>query len=199
MPDASDGIALPGPGSGTSRPMRGMVALRLALGALWCLNLIYIFDPANQFWTGFSSTASSYESSSLGGGALALFVAGHPTVFAVAIAGVTVYLAVAFLLGLTTRAACLVGAAFNIALLVTQFAQISTFPGATDVGAQPLYLAMYVAIFLGYDRAQFTLDRAVNSAWGRWIANRERRLPGVPQPARVPASNPGGVRAVHSR
>jgi uncharacterized membrane protein YphA (DoxX/SURF4 family) len=157
-----------------------MTALRLALGVLWSLNLVYIFDPANRFWSTFAATAQSFEETTLGGRGFAQFVAAQPAFFAAVIAAVTLYLAVAFLLGLSTRTACLIGGAFNLALLVTQFGQISTFPGATDIGAQPLYLAMYVALFLGYDAPRFTLDRAIADTVARW---RARRLAGRPAAA----------------
>ena len=153
-----------------------MIALRLGLGLLWSLNLIYIFDPANQYWSSFAVTARTFESTSVGGGSLASFVANHAPLFAAAIAAVTAYLAVAFLLGMTCRAACVIGGAFNLALLVTQFGQISTFPGATDVGAQPLYLAMYVALLLGYDPSRLAVDRAIRLAFGN---RRTRGLPGA--------------------
>ncbi|MCI4372983.1 MAG: hypothetical protein L3K02_05015 [Thermoplasmata archaeon] len=158
--------ALPSPWGKTEK---GMTALRLGLGLLWAVNLVYIFDPSNQFWSGFGSTAASYSSQTLGGGGLALFVADHPLLFAGLIAGVTLYLAVAFLLGLSARAACVVGALFNLALLMTQWTQISTFPGSTDVGAQPLYLAMYVALFLGYDSPRYTLDHLLTVPLSRWF------------------------------
>jgi hypothetical protein len=176
-----------------------MVALRLGLGVLWSLNLIYIFDPANQFWAGFASTAGSYAGSSLGGGGLAQFVAVHPSVFAALIAGVTVYLAAAFLSGLTTRWACVIGGAFNVALLVTQFAQVSTFPGATDVGAQPVYLAMYVALFLGYDRSRLTLDRVIDAAVAHRRAKLARFHPGSGFGAKRPTPRPGAAGTFDTR
>jgi len=139
----------------------GTFVLRLGLGAAWALNLIYIFDPANQFFTTFSATATSFGPTSLGGHGLASFVAAYPEVFSGVIAGLTVYLSAAFLLGLTTRVACLVGGAFNLALLLTQFGQISTFPGSTDIGAQPLYLVIYAALFFGRLETLPSVDRLV--------------------------------------
>ncbi|MCI4365209.1 MAG: hypothetical protein L3K10_04000 [Thermoplasmata archaeon] len=178
-------IAGPGLRRPTDLSRRGMLALRLGLGVLWSFNLVYIFDPANQYWSTFRSTAQAYGGLTLGGNGFAVFVAAHSTFFALAIAGVTLYLALAFLLGLSTRAACLIGGAFNLALFVTQWAQITTLPGATDVGAQPLYLAMYAALFLGYEAPRLSLD----SLLSRTLARRSTRRPGA-RPMRSGAVQP---------
>ena|ERR1700686_4778406 len=114
-------------------PRRGNLSLRVGLGIVWSLNLMYIVDPANQFFSTFDNTAASFGSSTLGGPALASLVARFPVPFEILIAGVTAYLAAAFLLGITTRWACIVGAGFNLVLLLTQFGGISTIPGSTDV------------------------------------------------------------------
>ena len=134
---------------GTTGARRGSLALRFGLGIIWSLNLIYIVDPASQYFSTFSKTAASFGSSTLGGPALASLVARSPVPFEILIAGVTAYLAAAFLLVITTRSACIVGAGLNFVLLLTQFGGIATIPGSTDVGPQPLYLVMYVATFLG--------------------------------------------------
>jgi uncharacterized membrane protein YphA (DoxX/SURF4 family) len=186
MDAASPTDATPVSGVAPTRASRGMLVLRLGLGALWAANLIYIFDPANQYWSGFAGAAQSFEGQSLGGGGFAQFVAIHPVFFAALIAGVSVYLAIAFLLGLSTRAACLIGGAFNLALFVTQWAQVSTIPGGTDVGTQPLYLAMYVALFLGYEANRFTLDYAVRGVWIRWRARNRPRPTTEPDAAGAP-------------
>jgi hypothetical protein len=155
----------------SSRSGLGLNALRLGLGTVWAANLVYIFDPANQYWPMFSTAAASYGSQSIGGSQFANFVASYPTVFAALIAAVTVYLAFSFLLGFSTRLACLVGFGFSLALFVTQWAEISTFPGGTDIGAPPLYMAMFVALYLGYDAPRFTLDRWILG----WSARRAVR------------------------
>jgi uncharacterized membrane protein YphA (DoxX/SURF4 family) len=169
--------------TGTSKLRRasnGMLALRVGLGVIWAINLIYIFDPANQYWSGFQSSAASYAAQTLGGGGFATFVAAHPSLFAIVIAAVTVYLAVAFLFGLTTRLACVVGFGFTFALFLTQWAQISTFPGSTDVGTQPLYLAMFVALFIGFEAPRLSVDAFLAS----WYARRSRTsLSDAPAPA----------------
>jgi uncharacterized membrane protein YphA (DoxX/SURF4 family) len=160
----------PPPAAPSRRASNGMLALRVALGVIWSINLIYIFDPANLYWSGFQSSAASYAGETLGGGGFATFVAANPSIFAIVIAAVTVYLAIAFLLGLTTRLACVVGFGFTFALFVTQWAQISTFPGSTDVGTQPLYLAMFVALFIGFEAPRLSID----GLFADWSARRAR-------------------------
>jgi hypothetical protein len=142
---------------------RGVLALRLGIGLVWTTNLVFIFDPQNAFFTSFSSTAASYAPVSLGGSGFPTFVAAHPLLFSSLIAGVTLYLAVAFLLGVTTRLACFVGAGFAIALLVSQFGATFNIPGGTDVGPMPLYLAAYFAMIVGHAERYFSLDAAVMS------------------------------------
>src|SRR5580658_3416292 len=80
---------------------RGLVALRLAIGMVWALNLIFIFDPQNQFFPTFAATAGSFAPQSLGGAGFPTFIATHSFAFSILIAGVTLYLAIAFLLGFT--------------------------------------------------------------------------------------------------
>ena len=123
--------------------------LRLGMGIVWALDLIFILDPANQYFSSFSSVAQGYSSQSLGGAALPNYVAAHSLVFAWLIALVTAYLAVAFLFGLTTRLACIVGAASSVFFLWTQFLMTFMIPGGTDVGAHPLYLLIYLVLFVG--------------------------------------------------
>gem|GEM_PF-4927179 len=79
---------------------RGLLVLCLSVGIVWALNLIFIVDPANQFFSSFEATANGFASQSIGGAALPDLVASHPAVFAPLIAAVTAYLAVAFLLGI---------------------------------------------------------------------------------------------------
>jgi uncharacterized membrane protein YphA (DoxX/SURF4 family) len=151
---------------------RGLVALRLGIGLVWAVNLIFIFDPQNHFFSTFASTASSFSSVSLGGTGFPAFVASHPALFSVLIAGVTLYLAVAFLLGLTTRLACGVGAGFAIALLVSQWGATFVIPGGTDVGPMPIYLGVYLALAVGHAGRYFSLDAVIAARW----AGRKSRL-----------------------
>jgi uncharacterized membrane protein YphA (DoxX/SURF4 family) len=164
-----------------SRPVltaaeRGIFALRLSIGLVWALNLIFIFDPQNAFFATFAATAGSFAPVSLGGAGFPAFVAAHPMFFSIAIAAVTLYLALAFLLGLTTRFACLVGAGFALLLLISQFGAKFYVPGGTDVGPMPIYVATYVALALGGAERYLSLDAAL-SARGYW---RRLGLPSVP-------------------
>lgn len=140
-----------------------MALLRLGFGGIWAANVVYVADPANDFFSSFSQVAASFGASSLGGTGVASFVAANPEFFALLIAGLTVGLAVAFLSDVAVRAACVVGAAFNIVLLATQWALVATVPGGTDVGPQPLYLVGYAAIFWGYEPGVLSLASSVLS------------------------------------
>jgi hypothetical protein len=175
--------ARPRGGGAPFTPAWGITVLRVGLGIIWSLNLLYILDPANQFFPTFTRTASSFGSSTLGGPSLPSFVARFPLPFELLIAGSTAYLAVALTAGITTRLACLVGAVFNVVLLLTQFATITTFPGSTDVGPQPLYLVMYLAVFLGSPTGDFS--------WTRWATGIPRTRPeSSATPAFVSSSEP---------
>lgn len=143
-------------------------ALRVGLGMVWSINLVFVVDPGNQFFRTFASTAISYAPQTLGGPAVAQFVAAHAAVFAWVTAILTGYLAVALLLGLTTRLACWVGALFSVALLLTQFVSTFGLPGGTSVGPHPLYLVMYVILVLGGAGRYFAVDRWV------WATGRAR-------------------------
>jgi uncharacterized membrane protein YphA (DoxX/SURF4 family) len=167
--------------------------LRVGVGVVWGLNVLFIVAPANAYFTTFQSAASAYEPTSLGGPGLAQFFATYPTFFAWVIAGVTVYLAVAFLLGLTTRLACVIGAVFSIGFLVTQYTATFSVPGSNDVGAHPLYLLIYLVLFVGGAGLRFSLDRWVWRRGGRAVPRIYRwfgapRDPDLPPP---PAPNPG--------
>jgi hypothetical protein len=140
------------------RARMALTALRLGLGLIWSLNLLFVFAPTNQFFSTFSLTAQGFGPSTLGGPWLASFVAAHPLWFSAVVAGITLYLAVAFVLGWTTRAASVIGAIFSIILLLTQFGSVFAFPGGTDVGPHPLYLAIYVTLFLSPRDLPFSLD-----------------------------------------
>jgi hypothetical protein len=134
--------------------------LRIGLGAIWLANLVFVVDPANQFFASFATTAQSYGPSTpaiLGGSSLANLVAAHTGLFAALIALATGYLAVAFLLGVTVRPALVVGTVFTTLLLVTQWGQTFVFPGGTDVGPMPLYLLMYGILWVGGAGTYLTL------------------------------------------
>jgi uncharacterized membrane protein YphA (DoxX/SURF4 family) len=155
-----------------------MVALRVSLGVIWATNLIFIADPANRFFSSFAATANSYAPSSLGGSGFPAFVAANPGFFAGLIAAVTLYLTLAFLLGLTTRLACVVGAAFAVVLLVSQFGTTFVIPGGTDVGPMPIYLAGYVALLIGRSDRQWSLDLWLSRRPFRWRLTVPSRRPG---------------------
>jgi len=160
---------------------RALLALRLGIGVIWTLNLVYVLLPANSFFPAFADTASSFGPTTLSGPGIATYVASHSGFFSVGVAVVTAYLAAAFLLGASTKVACLVGAGFNVTLLVTQFGQIAMIPGATDVGPQPLYLAIYVALFLSAGIEPLSMDRWFARA--RLAASRRYELTAEPAPA----------------
>ncbi|MCI4330943.1 MAG: hypothetical protein L3K19_03750 [Thermoplasmata archaeon] len=144
------GVHLPAPSRVESdRGNRStFTVLRLSLGVAWALNLVFILDPANAFFATFADTASGFGPTSVGGGGLARFVAGHSALFALLIAGTTAFLAVAFLTGRATRLGCVVGLSFNSVLLLTQLGSVAVMQGGTDIGPQPLYLAMYLALLV---------------------------------------------------
>lgn len=135
--------------------------LRLGVGLVWVVNMIFIVDPANQFFSTFQDVALSFAPTTLGGPGAANFAAAHATVFAWLTVGVTAYLALAFVLGITTRLACLVGSAASIAFLLTQYGSTFEIPGGTDVGAHPLYLVIYLVLFVGGAGKYLALDHRV--------------------------------------
>jgi uncharacterized membrane protein YphA (DoxX/SURF4 family) len=168
---------LPEPPADRSPPTsaeRAIASIRVGLGIVWTLNLVFILDPANQFFPGFSATAQSFGSTSIGGPGLANFVAGHSGLFSVMIAATTAYLALALLTGTTTRLACLVGFVFNSFLLVTQFGTIVVVPGGTDVGPMPLYLVMYLGLLAAGGPTLLSVDR--------WWADRHVSHDGARRP-----------------
>ncbi len=131
---------------------RWVEILRIGLGLIWLANLVFIVDPANQFFPTYGSTVLSYAPSTpavLGGASLTAFVAAHAGLFAALTAAVTAYLAAAFLSGITVRPAIVVGAIFVGLLLVTQWGQTFGMPGGTDVGPMPLYLLVYALLWIG--------------------------------------------------
>ncbi len=169
--------------------------LRIAMGSIWLLNLIFVVDPANEWFdpSRFSAIAGSFAPSTLVGPGIADFIAARPIIFAWLIALMTAYLAAAFLLGVTTRFACLVGFVASSLFVLTQWGTIWSMPGGTDVGAHPLYLAMYVVLFLGGAGRHVSANERV---WLRWRARllRMPRLGAAPsQRASVPVAAERGV------
>jgi uncharacterized membrane protein YphA (DoxX/SURF4 family) len=149
----------------------------VGIGVVWVLNLVFVLDPANQFFSTFRGTALSFAPTSLGGPGVADFVAAHAVLFAWITALLTGYLATAFVLGMTTRLACIVGAVASIAFLLTQFVSTIAIPGGTDVGPHPLYLLIYLILFTGGAGRYFAVDhwiwatgRARFPRVSRWLA-----------------------------
>lgn len=157
-----------GPGPLSSDP-RGVALelLRIGMGVIWSLNLLFVIDPSNRFFPTFQSVALSFAPTSLGGPGVADFVASHSTVFAWMVAVLTAYLAVALVLGLTTRLACVVGIAASVAFLVTQFASTFGVPGGTDVGPHPLYILVYGILLIGHAGRYVSLDRRLAAVAGQ--------------------------------
>lgn len=159
------------------RAGRAIELLRITLGMIWAVNLVFIFAPAADYWDQFPAVASSFGPTTPGGGGLSDFVASQPLLFAWLVTAVSVYLAVAFIAGLTTRLACVIGSLGSLVLLWTQYGSTFSLPGGTDVGAHPLYLAIYAALYVGGAGRLWSLDgRLWNSTrhrllgFGRWIA-----------------------------
>jgi uncharacterized membrane protein YphA (DoxX/SURF4 family) len=151
--------------------------LRVGMGVIWVLNLVFVLAPENQFFGTFQDAALSFAPTSLTGPGAAQFVAQYPAFFAWVVAVGTLYLAVAFLLGITTRLACIVGFLFSVAFLITQVGSTFVIPGGTDVGPHPLYLLMYVVLFLGgagrllaVDHWIWATGRARLPRLSRWLA-----------------------------
>jgi uncharacterized membrane protein YphA (DoxX/SURF4 family) len=138
--------------------------LRVGLGTIWALNLLFILDPVNEFFPTFRETALAFGPTTLGGSGVADFVAAHAQLFAWATAGLTAYLALAFVLGITTRLACVVGGVASVAFLLTQWLSTFQAPGGTDVGPHPLYLLAYLALFVGGAGRYLSVDRTM---WAR--------------------------------
>lgn len=153
--------------------------LRIGVGLVWFVNLIFIVDPQNQYFSKFSDTALSFGSTTLGGPGLAQFVAAHATIFSWSIAIVTGYLAFALTLGLTTRLACFIGSFFSAALLVTQVGSTYILPGGTDVGAHPLYILIYAMLVVGGAGSALSLDQRIRSS----LAARRGASRPIPKPA----------------
>ncbi|HZY71093.1 MAG TPA: hypothetical protein VFF67_08990 [Thermoplasmata archaeon] len=142
--------------------------LRVGLGFIWSLNLIFVVDPSNQFFASFHDVALAFGPSTLGGPDVATFVAGHATLFAWVIAVLTAYLAVGFVSGVTTRLACIVGGVASVLFLTTQFVTTFAIPGGTDVGPHPIYLLIYLVLFAGGAGRYLAVDHWV------WISGKAR-------------------------
>lgn len=137
---------------------RGVELLRVGIGLVWGASLVFLALPSTGYW--------------------ASLVAAHSVFFAWVIALTTAYLAAAFLLGVTTRLACVVGAALSVAYFATQFGTTFAFLGATGIGPQPLYLAIYAAIWVGGAGRFWSIDGSLwKRGWGdrvpqaRWFAS----------------------------
>ncbi|HKS59923.1 MAG TPA: hypothetical protein VJS68_04005 [Thermoplasmata archaeon] len=169
----------------THSAQNALLILRLGLGVIWSANLIFILLPSANFFGGFASLAEGYASSSLIGPGFALFVARHAIVFSLVIAATTAYLSVAFLLGLTTRWACVVGAAFSTFLLLSQWGATFAFPGGTDVGPHPLYLGVYLALAWGRADRYHALDLKLAGVLSRLVAFARGLSPRGPKPTRL--------------
>jgi hypothetical protein len=160
-PNASVG-ATANPVAERSRLAVGL--LRLGLGLVWLANVVFVVDPANGFFSSFSSVAGSFGGATLGGPGFASFVAANPLVFSVLIAATTIGLAAAFLGDFLVRPACIAGLVFNLALFVTQWGQTAVIPGGTDVGPHPVYIVGYLALFVGYQPGVLSVSHAVRQA-----------------------------------
>ena len=147
--------------------------LRVAMGIIWSLDLLFVVDPANQFFPTFAASATSYAPTTLGSPVLATWVAANATIFSWVVALGTAYLAIAFLTGLTTRYAAVLGALGSLLLLITQWGSTFGMPGGTDVGPHPLYIAIDLILFLAPAGRYFSLD-----AWGASL-RAPRPVPGT--------------------
>ncbi len=126
----------------------GIDLLRVGMGVVWGLDLVFIIDPNNDFFGSFRDLALSFASTTVGGSALSEFAAVHATTLAWVVAVLTAYLAFAFLSGVSVRFACLAGFIFNGSLLLTQWGNTFAMPGGTDVGPQPVYMLIDVVILV---------------------------------------------------
>ena len=166
------------PAAGSRLRALSLEILRVGIGVVWLLNLVFVVDPSNQFFGTFSSTALSFAPTSIGGPGVADFVAQHSLLFAWLIAIVTAYLAFALIVGFTTRFACLVGILFSVVLLITQVGSTFSIPNGTDVGPHPLYILIYAVLVVGGAGRALSVDHWI------WSTHRAR----LPRLARFVAS-----------
>ena len=162
--------------------------LRIGVGLVWALNFVFIVSPANNFFGGFGQIALSFAPTTLGGPALAQFVATHAILFSWLVAVVTGYLAFGLILGLTTRWVCLVGGIFSAVLLGTQIGSTFVFPGGTDIGEHPLYLLIYIVLVFGGAGQAYSMDHWIAGASGASPGGCVR--PASPVPRRVLGGQP---------
>jgi plastocyanin len=144
--------------------------LRIGIGVIWLFNLIFIIDPVNDYFGSFAATANSFVPQTPLAPWSAAFVADHPAFFAVLIGVVTGALAGIFLTGMAVRAGAVIGALLSSALLWTQWSGTFSMPGATDVGPHPLYLLIYLVLFLAPAGVKWTFPSGLRAlrarAWG---------------------------------
>jgi uncharacterized membrane protein YphA (DoxX/SURF4 family) len=171
------------------RNRMAITALRIGIGIVWAVNSLFILLPSNQFFATFSSTAASFAGSTLGGPGIANFVASNAGAFSILLAGITLYLAIALILGLTTRIACVVGAVFSLFLFLTQFGVTFFFPGGTDVGPHPIYILVYVALLIGQAGRTLSLDNWLSA---RWVTRRLSRAQPVASQTPSLSAGPSG-------
>jgi hypothetical protein len=167
--------------------------LRIGIGLVWAVNLVFIVAPQNGYFSSFSHTAASFAPTSLGGPGLANFVAQNPVPFAWTIALITGYLAIAFLLGITVRFACIVGGVFSAVLIGVQVGSTYNLPGGTDVGPHPLYILVYVALLLGAAGQAYSVGPWASAAWARRRAARPSALARPARPVWAASLTPRAV------
>lgn len=180
---------------GAVRQASMMEWLRIGTGLVWVINLVFIVDPANQYWAHFSHNALSFAPTTIGGPGFAQYVSSHPLFFSWVIALVTAYLAVALTFGFTTRLACFVGSFFSAVLLATQFGSTFFFPGGTDVGEHPLYILIYAALVVGGAGHSLSVETWIRNALA---ARRIAPTAPVRAPRRAPWSTSISTRTIFS-
>ena len=165
-------LRAPTANSNTVRASLAIEVLRVGVGIVWLMNFVFIVAPANNYFGNFAAVVLSLGPTSIGGSGLEQFVAANAAIFAWLVAIVTGYLAFAFILGLTTRWACIIGGIFSAVIIGAQLGSMFAFPGGTDVGEHPLYLVIYVALVLGGAGAAYSLDHRIAEAVARRRAYR---------------------------
>lgn len=179
-----------------TRAAASLELLRVSIGIIWALNMVFILAPSNQYFPTFQSTAQGFGSQTLGGPAIANFVATYPMFFAWLIAVASLYLALAFLFGVTTRLACAVGIVASLFFFWTQYTMTFMFPGGTDVGAHPLYIVIYLALVVGGAGQYFSIDAQL---WSTRLSHYPRLLGVIAAPrARGPSNEDDTGRASES-
>ena len=131
-------LRAPTANSNTVRASLAIEVLRVGVGIVWLMNFVFIVAPANNYFGNFAAVVLSLGPTSIGGSGLEQFVAANAAIFAWLVAIVTGYLAFAFILGLTTRWACIIGGIFSAVIIGAQLGSMFAFPGGTDVGEHPL-------------------------------------------------------------